>query len=90
MNTPVASAPRFPNAGIGIATPDSPRLIIQVQGLLMQMGDLQSQLETREKELIELRERLKVKEEALDKSDRERKAAELAIQRLAMQLAARR
>ena len=84
------SAPPVRNSQTQIATPDSPRLIIQVQGLLMQMGDLQSQLEHREKELTELRERLKVKEEALDKSDRERKAAELAIQRLAMQLAARR
>lgn len=90
MTGPVPSAPRFQNAATGIATPDSPRLIIQVQGLLMQMGELQSQLEHREKELAEVRERLKVKEEALDKSDRERKAAELAIQRLAMQLAARR
>ena len=84
------SAPRVhvsPSANYG---PDASRLTVQVQGLLMQMGDLQSQLEIREKELIELRERLKVKEEALDKSDRERKAAELAIQRLAMQLAARR
>ena len=87
---PIPSSPRYPTPGVGIAMPDSPRLIVQVQGLLMQMGDLQSQLEHREKELVELRERLKVKEEALDKSDRERKAAELAIQRLAMQLAARR
>lgn len=70
--------------------PDSPRLIVQVQGLLMQLGELQSLLELREKELSSLRDRLQVKEEALDKSDRERKAAELAIQRLAMQLASRR
>ncbi|GEM_PF-2615690 len=89
---PVPSAPRYPSnpAPQSIATPDSPRLIVQVQGLLMQMGDLQSQLEHRERELNELREKLRNKEEALDKSDRERKAAELAIQRLAMQLAARR
>jgi Tfp pilus assembly protein PilZ len=89
-SSPQPSAPPVRNAQNQIATPDSPRLIIQVQGLLMQMGDLQSQLEHREKELTELRERLRVKEEALDKADRERKAAELAIQRLAMQLAARR
>ncbi|MBS1151759.1 MAG: PilZ domain [Myxococcaceae bacterium] len=87
---PGSSAPRFQVAPVGGATSDSPRLIVQVQGLLMQMGDLQQQLEQREKELNVLRERLKVKEEALDKSDRERKAAELAIQRLAMQLASRR
>ncbi len=86
-----ASAPRTSYAAPQhIATPDSPRLIVQVQGLLMQMGELQSQLEHRERELNEVREKLREKEEALDKADRERKAAELAIQRLAMQLAARR
>ncbi len=84
------SAPRYQSAAAAPANPDSPRLIVQVQGLLMQMGDLQSQLEQRDKELGALRDRLKQKEEALDKSDRERKAAELALQRLAMQLAARR
>jgi Tfp pilus assembly protein PilZ len=70
--------------------PDAPRLIVQVQGLLMQLGDLQSQLEQRDKELHSMREQLKEKEAQLDRSDRERKAAELAIQRLAMQLSSRR
>ena len=69
---------------------EAPKLIVQVQGLLMQLGDLQQQLDTREKELQKLREELSVKEVALEKSDRERRAAELAIQRLSMQLAARR
>lgn len=86
---PVASGPRFA-APPALGPNDGPRLIVQVQGLLMQMGDLQTLLEQRDKELASMRERLKQKEEQLDKADRERKAAELAIQRLAMQLAARR
>jgi hypothetical protein len=94
--SPSPSGPRIANAQAAqvqaeaIATADGPRLIVQVQGLLMQMGDLQTQLEQRDRELSALRDRLKQKEEALDKSDRERKAAELALQRLAMQLSARR
>ncbi len=94
--SPAPSGPRIENAQAAqvqaeaIASADGPRLIIQVQGLLMQMGELQSQLEQRDREMSALRDRLKQKEEALDKSDRERKAAELALQRLAMQLSARR
>lgn len=94
--SPSPSGPRIANAQAAqvqaeaIATADGPRLIVQVQGLLMQMGDLQNTLEQRDRELAALREKLKQKEEALDKSDRERKAAELALQRLAMQLSARR
>ena len=87
---PKPSRPGFPGAPFAPAANDAPRLIVQVQGLLMQLGDLQSQLEVREKELAVVKERLKEKEIALDKSDRERKAAELAIQRLAMQLSSRR
>lgn len=88
---PTASGPRYKGPTQQQVGPsDGPRLAIQVQGLLMQMGDLQTQLEQRDKELASIRERLKQKEEQLDKADRERKAAELAIQRLAMQLAARR
>ncbi len=86
---PRSSSPRL-GAQAGPAVNDAPKLIVQVQGLLMQLGDLQAQLELREKELSALRDRLKEKEAALDKSDRERKAAELAIQRLAMQLSSRR
>lgn len=91
---PKPSTPRAPAEvhaqAQAMANSDGPRLIVQVQGLLMQMGDLQSQLEQRDRELTALRDRLKQKEEALDKSDRERKAAELALQRLAMQLSSRR
>ncbi len=77
-------------AVFGRPSEDAPKLIVQVQGLLMQLGELQQQLETRERELQRLKEELSVKEAALEKSDRERRAAELAIQRLSMQLAARR
>ena len=68
---------------------EAPKLIVQVQGLLMQLGDLQQQLEQRERELLSVKAELAAKAAALEKSDRERKAAELAIQRLSMQLAAR-
>jgi Tfp pilus assembly protein PilZ len=83
-------APIAKPSGGGATTSDNPRHLIQVQGLMMQNAELKGLLELRDKELTALRERLKVKEEALDKSDRERKAAELAIQRLAMQLSSRR
>ncbi len=66
------------------------RLMVQVQGLLMQLNELQSALEARDKELGTLKTRLKEKETLLEKSDRDRKAAELAIQRLSMQLSSRR
>lgn len=69
---------------------EGPRLIVQVQGLLMQLGELQQKLEARERELEGVRQRLHDKEQELEKADRERRAAELAIQRLSMQLAARR
>lgn len=69
---------------------EAPRLIVQVQGLLMQLGELQQQLELREREVTALRAELSAKDIAMEKLDRERKAAELAIQRLSMQLAARR
>jgi Tfp pilus assembly protein PilZ len=69
---------------------EAPRLIVQVQGLLMQLGDLQQQLEAREREVASLRQELSTKEEVLAKTDRELKAAELAIQRLSMKLAARK
>lgn len=69
---------------------DSARLIVQVQGLLMQLGDLQQKLEVRDRELEGLRQQLHDKDQVMEKLDRERRAAELAIQRLSMQLAARR
>lgn len=69
---------------------EAPKLIVQVQGLLVQVAELRARLELREKELSALKERLKEKETALDRADRERKAAELAIQRLSMQLSSRR
>ncbi len=69
---------------------DNPKLVVQVQGLMMQLGELQTQLEAREKELQALKEELKQKDSALEKAERERKAAELAIQRLSMQLSASR
>ncbi|MBK7860542.1 MAG: PilZ domain-containing protein [Archangiaceae bacterium] len=77
-------------AVFGRPTDDAPRLVVQVQGLLMQLGELQQQLESRERELTTLKAELQKKDAALEKSDRERKAAEMAIQRLSMQLAARR
>ncbi len=83
--------PSSPRVATPIASsPDGPRLIVQVQGLMMQLGELQTQLEQKEKELQALREELKVKDSALEKAERERKAAELAIQRLSMQLSASR
>ena len=85
---PPPSGPRFSNQGVSGS--DSPRLIVQVQGLLMQMGELQNQLDQREKELATLKDLLAQKEEALGQADRERRAAELAIQRLSMQLSSRR
>ena len=69
---------------------EAPKLIVQVQGLLMQLGDLQQQLESRERELQNVKAELAAKDAALEKAERERSAAELAIQRLSMQLAARR
>jgi len=77
-------------AVFGRPSDEAPRLIVQVQGLLMQLGELQQTLELREKELQRLKDELAAKEAALEKVDRERRAAELAIQRLSMQLAARR
>jgi hypothetical protein len=77
-------------AVFGQPSDQAPKLIVQVQGLLMQLGELKQQLESRERELQKLKEELSTKDAALEKSDRERKAAELAIQRLSMQLAARR
>jgi hypothetical protein len=74
----------------GRSNDESPRLIVQVQGLLMQIGELQQQLDIRERELQSLKTELQLKDAALEKSERERQAAELAIQKLSMQLAARR
>ena len=68
----------------------SPQLVVQVQGLLQQMADLQQRLDNRERELRQAQAELLKKEKQLEKTDRELKAAELAIQRLSMQLAARR
>jgi Tfp pilus assembly protein PilZ len=83
----VSSAPRVAQP---IASPQDPKLIVQVQGLMMQLGELQTQLELREKELQALKEQIKVKDSQLERAERERKAAELAIQRLSMQLSASR
>jgi uncharacterized protein (TIGR02266 family) len=69
---------------------EAPRLIVQVQGLLMQLGDLQQQLEQKDREVASLRQQLSTKTAQFDKTDRELRAAELAIQRLSMQLAARK
>ena len=80
------SAPRF----VATPIPQDPKVQLQVQALIQQLADLQALLDQRERELSTVKERLKEKEAALDKSDRERKAAELAIQRLAMQLSSRR
>lgn len=66
--------------------PDSPRLIVQVQGLLMQMGELQQQLQARDRELDDMRRQLAAKDQELEKAERERRAAELAVQRLSMQI----
>ncbi len=70
--------------------PGAPKLIVQVQGLLMQLGELQAHLEKRDQELEALRARLQTAESNYEKAERDRKAAELAIQRLSMQLASRR
>lgn len=77
-------------AVFGRPSDEAPKLIVQVQGLLMQLGELQQQLESRERELQKVKDELAAKDAALEKADRERKAAELAIQRLSMQLATRR
>jgi hypothetical protein len=77
-------------AVFGKPSDSAPRLIVQVQGLLMQLGDLQQQLETREREVQALKSQLSAREQQLEKAERERRAAELAVQRLSMQLAARR
>lgn len=82
--------PSSPRVAQPIASPQDPKLIVQVQGLMMQLGELQTQLELREKELQALKEQLKVKDSQLERADRERKAAELAIQRLSMQLSSSR
>jgi PilZ domain len=66
------------------------KLTSQVKGLKLQLDELQRALEDRERELTEARDTLAEKQLALEKADRERKAAETAIQRLSMQLAARR
>jgi len=84
------TTPSSPRVATPIAGPNDPKLIVQVQGLMMQLGELQTQLELREKELQALKEQLKQKDTALEKADRERKAAELAIQRLSMQLSSSR
>jgi Tfp pilus assembly protein PilZ len=83
---------RAGDLAVAFATPasEAPRLIVQVQGLLMQLGDLQQQLEQKDREVASLRAELSQKTAELEKSDRELRAAELAIQRLSMQLAARR
>lgn len=62
----------------------------QVKALKLQLGALARTLEERERELAEVKEALQTKQLLLEKADRERKAAETAIQRLSMQLAARR
>jgi Tfp pilus assembly protein PilZ len=74
-----------------------PRLLVQVQGLLMQIGELQQALSERDAEVAALKLRLGEQESLLqarsvelEKAERERRAAELAVQRLTMQLAARR
>jgi Tfp pilus assembly protein PilZ len=69
---------------------DAPKLIVQVQGLLMQLGELQQALEQKDKEVKSLRLELSTREADYQKADRELRAAELAIQRLSMQLAARK
>lgn len=66
------------------------KLTSQVKGLKLQLDELQRALEDRERELAQTRDALAEKQLALEKADRERKAAETAIQRLSMQLAARR
>lgn len=71
-------------------TSGSPRLMVQVQGLLMQLGDLQQQLEVRDRELMDARARLAEKEADLAKAERERRAAELAVQRLSLQISTSR
>jgi len=78
--------PSSPRVAQPISSPQDPKLIVQVQGLMMQLGEVQTQLEQREKELQALKEQLKVKDSQLERAERERKAAELAIQRLSMQL----
>jgi DNA repair exonuclease SbcCD ATPase subunit len=66
------------------------QLEAQVRALKAQMDELAHALEERERELAEAKDQLHGKQLALEKADRERKAAETAIQRLSMQLASRR
>lgn len=70
--------------------PDAGKLAAQVKALKLQLDELQLALEARERELAEVKDALQTKQLLLEKADRERKAAETAIQRLSMQLAARR
>ncbi len=69
---------------------ESAKLVIQVRGLLMEMGDLQQELDAREREIAELKAALSTKESALERSEKDRSAAESALQRLSTQLAGRR
>ena len=64
------------------AQENSPKLWVQVQGLLMQMGDLQSQVQLRESEVDRLNKQLETLRSELKRSEQERKAAEMALARL--------
>lgn len=81
---PHPSAPRF------LGQEDEAKVSAQVRGLKLQLAELQAVLDARDRELADARDALQAKHLLLEKAERERRAAETAIQRLSMQLASRR
>lgn len=73
-----------------VRSPDADRLTIQVRGLLMELGELRQRLAERESEVSELQAQLQARDEQLARCEREKSAAEVAVQRLTFQLASMR
>jgi len=65
-----------------------PRLLGRIARLREQLQEFQKRAERQDRELINLRQRLLLREEELAKTEKARRAAELAVRRLSMQLAA--
>jgi len=70
------------------ASTADPQLIGHISRLTDQLQEFQRLVERQGRELINLRQRLLLKEEELAKTEKARRAAELAVRRLSMQLAA--
>jgi len=64
------------------------RLLGRISRLTEQLQEFQKLVERQDRELINLRQRLSLREEELVKAEKGRRAAELAVRRLSMQLAA--